>query len=157
MIGGSAGGKNVLQIAEKLAANSVAMHYVGVCDGAFQKEDKQNPAQDSVTALPLVFKSPNFSVVQNRKRNWFQSWGHTLDPNQELHGKITGFSDDDLTDSPEVKTVRDAFNNGAGWGTENSRKQKALEAAHTAAYLKGFNIGLTEMRNVMISDLPKPK
>lgn len=123
--GGSAGGKNALELAGRLTQDGRTVRYVGICDGAFQKADISSDK-------PLTFKAPSIMCMQ--KENWFQSWGHTLDPRQELHGRIDGFSNVDVTALTIVQQVVVQHKHGS------LDDQEALEAAHVAAYKHGFRI-----------------
>jgi hypothetical protein len=128
--GGSAGGKNALEVASKLTAQGV--RYVGIADGAFQKDD-------ILIENPLTFKAPKIMCME--KVNWYQSWGHTLDPKQELHGRVddrsnSTFANIDLTDFQGVKDVRKEYEKII-W-KRGKDKQEALEKAHVLAYQEAF-------------------
>jgi hypothetical protein len=132
--GGSAGGKNALEVAGDLTNKKIPIAFVGVADGAFQEVDKMNPAADNIKDIPLLFKSPN--ILATTKQNVFQSWGHTLDPGQELHGKIFGFPNNlDLTDNALLDGAKRRLKIPGGIA-----RQAALEAAHVAAYEFGFSM-----------------
>lgn len=132
--GGSAGGKNVLEVAGDLTNKKIPIALVGVADGAFQEADKLDPVADNVRDIPLTFKSPN--ILTTSKQNVFQSWGHTLDPKQELHGKIFGFHNNlDLTENALLDAARRRAKIPGGFN-----QQAALEAAHVAAYEFGFGM-----------------
>jgi hypothetical protein len=128
--GGSAGGKNALETAGLLTAERFTIRYVGLCDAAFQKDDiKSQP--------PLVFKAPPIMCLQ--RENWFQSWGHTLDPNQELHGQVDGFSNNDLTPLTLIQQIKMRYRHS------EIDAQDALEEAHVAAYQHAFRAAETKI------------
>ncbi len=134
--GGSAGGNTALRVASDLTTAGVALELVAICDGAFQRVD---PSPTNFVTLsndnPLTFK-PKGKIDAGKKHNYYQSWGHTLDPNQELHGQLDGFTPFDLTNSPGLQKVRKTFEDN--WVKTGKDKQKALEDAHKSAYADAF-------------------
>jgi hypothetical protein len=137
--GGSAGGKNVLQVAAKLSQRTIPVFFLGLWDAAFQRADLVDPSQfdrpenfDLDNPRTLRFKG----VVGGRFKDcFFQSWGHCLDKSQEVHGAAQGFVPLDLTNSPQVNAVKRRF--AATIFKTGSAKQRALEDAHGAAFRQG--------------------
>jgi hypothetical protein len=116
LFGGSAGGKNVLQLASELSIGvfPVPLFYVGVSDGAFFDADAVDGPNFSGTNLKIAVRRP-FSALE--KANFFQSAGNDTKfsfsgtrriwfgkmPNGEVHGPIQGFLQNfDLTVSGRV-------------------------------------------------------
>ena len=137
--GGSAGGKNVLQVGARLQQLGIAVAYMAIWDGAFQRDDLADPTQfdnddnfDRFKPTTLTFKGV---AGGNLKENFFQSWGHCLDKNQEVHGSVVGFEPKDLTNDTDVNRVKQTFESNIFKSGKD--KQRALENAHKAAFFKG--------------------
>lgn len=140
ILGGSAGGKNALEVAGKLTALGMGVRYVGIADGAFQKAD-------ILIEHPLTFKAPEIRCME--KVNWYQSWGHTLDPKQELHGKVEDgyrfpFANIDLThltDQTKMSLRHNLID-----------EQEAIEEAHVKAYLEAFKQAAKRILEILRSN-----
>ncbi len=118
LTGESAGGKNVLQLANELANSGpqIPVRYAGISDGAFFDEDAV--AKPNGAANNLLIKSPPFG---GQKLNIFQSAGNGTEfsfsllrdiwagkmENKEVHGPIQGFKpgDRDLTAEGKIVAV----------------------------------------------------
>jgi hypothetical protein len=140
--GGSAGGKNVLQVLPRLIAMNLPIIYVAIWDGAFQRDDLVDPGQfdndanfdrDNPTML-LMKGVPGLNPTKGSD-NYFQSWGHCLDKNQEIHGQVVGFLKQDLTKTDEIQRIARKFD--SIFFKTGSDKQKALEDAHVSAFNTG--------------------
>ena len=149
--GGSAGGKNVLQVATRLQGLGIATAYVAIWDGAFQRDDLTDPTQfdnndnfDRFKPATLNFKG---APGKGFRENFFQSWGHCLDKSQEVHGSVVGFEVRDLTNDPDVEKVKKIFESNIF--KTGSDKQKALENAHKAAFFKGRNSAEGTVRKLL--------
>jgi hypothetical protein len=155
--GGSAGGKNVLQVAAKLNQRSIAVLFMGLWDAAFQREDLIDPSQfdrpenfNLDDPRTLRFKG----VIGGRFKDcFFQSWGHCLDKFQEIHGAVEGFVPLDLTNSPQVDAVKRKF--AATIFKTGTDKQQALEAAHKAAFRQGRDASELSVR-IFLKPQPQP-
>jgi hypothetical protein len=103
LVGESAGGKNVLALANDLAFTPprIPLTYVGVSDGAFDDGDAVAPPNSNGDNLEI--RAPFFGASE--KVNIFQSDGNGTEfsgsllrsiwagkmPNKEVHGRIQGF------------------------------------------------------------------
>lgn len=103
LVGESAGGKNVLALANDLAffPPQIPLTYIGVSDGAF--DDGDAVAAPNSKGDNLLIRAPIFSAPE--KVNIFQSEGNGTEfsgsllrniwsgkmPNKEVHGPIQGF------------------------------------------------------------------
>lgn len=151
--GGSAGGKNVLEVALELSRRIAPIIYMAVWDGAFQREDLLNPstfdnADNFNPEKPATLKFKG-SPVFCAKDNFFQSWGHTLDKTQEIHGELDGFNNIDLTNHPNVlKVKRDFDSNIVKTGRD---KQNALEEAHKQAFFIGRTRAEDRVRQLLLT------
>ena len=122
MWGGSAGGKNVLKIANALA-NSVGdtIQYIALSDAAFEENDP-------------VMRNPG-NIKGKIKKNWFQTFGQTIDPRKEFHGPVPGFIPFDMTGSPGVQTAKRDFENLSFIDRQfGANKAKAADSAHNSAF-----------------------
>ena len=136
--GGSSGGKNALQVAERLA--QLPLKFIGFWDAAFQREDLIDPSQfdkaenfDPEKPATLKFKGPTLANCE--KLNFFQSWGHTLNKFEEVHGEVASCTQTDLTRHPDVQAVKRKFD--AIVFKTGRDKQKAIDDAHVAAFKIG--------------------
>lgn len=137
--GGSSGGRNALEVAEKLHGAKLNITFIGLWDAAFQKEHLVDQTQfnrnenfNPEKPATLLFKG---TQAGGEKLNFFQSWGHCLDRQQEIHGAVQGFVPTDLTRDAKILAIKKAFDNRL---LELGRtRQAALEAAHVAAFLHG--------------------
>ena len=142
LAGGSAGGKNVLQVAPELVGMNVPIEYVGLWDAALQREDLVDPSQFDNDAnfnrfkpATLNFKGVAGLAARKFAECYFQSWGHCFDKNQEIHGSVQGFQPVDLTNDPQIEVIK--FNFESKFLKLNSDKQQALEDSHVAAFARG--------------------
>ncbi len=138
--GGSSGGKNALQVAERLATAILPIKFIGIWDGAFQREDLLDPSQfdkdenfNPEKPATLRFKGP--TSISCEKLNFFQSWGHTLNKFEEVHGEVASCTQTDLTHHPNVEAVKRRFD--AIIFKTGSDRQKAIDDAHVAAFKIG--------------------
>jgi peptidoglycan hydrolase-like protein with peptidoglycan-binding domain len=136
--GGSAGGKNILSVANALADTvGDAMQYIGVSDAAFDENDP-------------VMRNPG-NIKAKIRKNWFQTFGQTIDPRKEFHGPLPGFQNFDMTGSPDVQTAKRNFESlGPIDRRLGSNQAKAADAAHTAAFAEGLSVGLGDIRRMIL-------
>ena len=140
--GGSAGGRNTMDVVRHLRNKGVDVTYVALWDAAFQPVDLVDRSQFSPASLqperPATLRFKGLGVKMNDGvvlDNFFQSWGHTLSPEQEIHGAVDGFAQTDFTNDPEIVAIKVGLGNPS---TSLGRtKQKALAAVHTIAFKKG--------------------
>jgi|GEM_PF-2391191 len=138
MWGGSAGGKNVLKIANALA-NSVGdtIQYIALSDAAFEENDP-------------VMRNPG-NIKGKIKKNWFQTFGQTIDPRKEFHGPVPGFIPFDMTGSPDVQTAKRDFENlNIVERQFGANKAKAADSAHNSAFAEGLSVGLADIRKMIL-------
>jgi hypothetical protein len=140
--GGSAGGRVTLEVAKRLTEQKIKIDYVGIWDGAFQLADRVDASFDVSTGDPVLLKAP--IIIANLKENWFQSFGNTLVPEQEIHGQLQGFH--------RNKSL-DHLANLASWKLlptfTNRTKQMAANSAHVAAYQYGRDRATEAVRSVL--------
>jgi hypothetical protein len=153
--GGSSGGKSATEVANKLADKNVRVDFIALWDAAFQREDLVDPTQfdkpenfNLDSPATLHFKSVRGGRL---KINFFQSWGHCHDKNQEIHGFVDGFVPQDMTNSPQVERVKQEF--AQTIFKTGSAKQKALDDAHTAVFVVGRDLAEATVRTLL---KPKP-
>ena len=74
-------------------------------------------------------------MVNCEKLNFFQSWGHTLNKFEEVHGEVASCTQTDLTRHPDVLAVKNKFDRIII--KTGSDKQNAIDKAHIAAFKIG--------------------
>jgi len=147
LVGESAGGKNVLALANELAnsAPQIALTYVGVSDGAFDDGDAVAPPSSKGDNLQI--RAPSFAASE--KVNIFQSDGNGTEvsfslrrkiwagkmPNKEVHGPIQFFV-----------TNRDLTKDGT---LPSAPANANFEAVHANAVSIGNGIHLPRIRAIL--------
>lgn len=150
MRGESAGGPNVLQLADVLICDGLgaAIRYCGLADGAFFDGQTVSPPPPMIMPIgvPLI-RSPAFPGPVE-KVNIYQSFGNGrkfsvekgrmiwfgLMENREVHGDVAGFANDDLSKTGGIR------------GPDAT-------IAHTVAATRGLGIHENNIRRVL-SQLP---
>lgn len=147
LVGQSAGGKNVVQLAPLLAnqAPAIELAYVGLSDAAFFDEDAAAPP--NADGSNLLIRAPFFQARE--KVNIFQSAGNGTEfsgslmrriwsgqmPNKEVHGPVQHFPVfRDLTREGRVSAATAA---------------RGAEVAHSAACFFGDNVHMARIRELL--------
>jgi pimeloyl-ACP methyl ester carboxylesterase len=137
--GSSSGGRNAIQLAEKLSDNNIVVAYLGVLDAAFFPNETSTTPGDSLKDAP-VFDSRLLLV--SKKQNFYQLAGNDSETtfhgrlftsemdNKEIHGKISGFDNIDLTD----KTVQEAGYDGFRKARANNYHGTCIQLALPTVY-----------------------
>ncbi len=147
LVGESAGGKNVLALANDLAnfAPQLDLTYVGVSDGAFNDGDALAPPNSDGNNLRI--RAPSFAASE--KINIFQSDGNDTEfskrllrdiwagkmPNKEVHGPIDFFV-----------TNRDLTKDGT---MPRAPKNANFEAVHANAVSLGNSVHLPRIKAIL--------
>ncbi len=139
MWGGSAGGKNVLTVANAIAnIAGDTIQYIALSDAAFDEND------------PMMTNPGN--IKGKVKKNWFQTFGQTIDPRKEFHGPVTGFIPFDMTDQPQVKAVKKNFESlGPIDRLRGANRAAAADSAHNSAFAEGLSVGLSDIRRMLLA------
>jgi hypothetical protein len=142
LTGESAGGKNVLELANLLAnfPPVIDLAYVGLSDAAFFDQDAMAPP--NAAGDNLMIRSPFFQA--GTKVNIFQSAGNDTEisgrllrriwsgrmPNKEVHGKVQHFLDNrDLTALGQIRPTGP----GISWESVHAAAATAANATHLGA------------------------
>ena len=144
--GSSSGGRNAIDLAVKLSNNNKLTNYLGVLDAAFFPNETttkapSDPLKDApVFDVPFltVFKKQNFyQLAGNDTKMTFHGMMFTSEmPNQEIHGKISGFNDNvDLTDETVQAAGIERFRAARGASYHGKCIELAVPKAHSAISL----------------------
>jgi peptidoglycan hydrolase-like protein with peptidoglycan-binding domain len=133
LLGISSGGKNVIQLANRLFNEmKLRSRFIGVGDAAFDKND------------PL-FKNPGPGAAQcPEKQNWFQTVGNAIDPTGEVHDHIAGFVDKRQDNLPEVKAAANVKPSDP-----KDKRQQAANSAHNAAVAVCLREGHQRIKQIL--------
>lgn len=137
--GGSAGGHVILSVGNELTEKNVKIRYVGVWDGAFQLSDRVDPSFDVRTGASFYIKTPN--IKAETKRNWYQTLGNELVPEQEIHGMLVGFENWQIVNPIEHLRLIALL-----------RTQHAAESAHIYAYQHARSITTADIRRILMNE-----